>query len=94
MRQKSSLPQNQPTGVHQNPKTMMILETKPLATEQEPVNLTLSGIMTDGAKRVALINGSILKEGDSIEGKRISKILEDKVEILDGTQTISLTIKH
>lgn len=44
-------------------------------------------------KKVALINGCILKEGEFIEGKELVSIMQDKVLLKDKSQaTIMLTL--
>jgi hypothetical protein len=53
----------------------------------------LKGIMETDGKRVALINGEILKQGDYIEGARISRITQNNVEILFKGRIFVLRIK-
>ncbi len=52
--------------------------------------LHLSGIMTMGEKRVALINDDIYELGDIVAGKRIVEIERDKVHLADQDQNISI----
>ncbi len=56
-------------------------------------NLALKGIMMNQNKMVALINGGIYETGDYVNGKRISKITLDKVELLDGDEIMILNVR-
>jgi hypothetical protein len=39
------------------------------------------------ARRIAVINGSIIKEGESVEGFRITQIRKDDVVVSDGSRS-------
>ena len=54
--------------------------------------LTLSGIMWDTHQPIAVINGRLVGVGAELEGYRVVDILEDRVDVTDGTQTFHLTI--
>lgn len=56
-------------------------------------NLALKGIMMNQNKMVALINGGIYETGDYVDGKRISKIALDRVELLDGDEIMVLNVR-
>ena len=62
----------------------------PQPTEKNP--LILSGTMMMGDKRVALINNEIYEVGESVEGKKIINITLEKVELLDGPNTLILKV--
>jgi len=47
--------------------------------------LHLSAIIYRDGDGVAIINNRILREGDSVEGKRIEEILPDRVVLTDST---------
>ena len=55
--------------------------------------LVLSGTMMMGDKRVALINNDIYELGDIINGKKITSISLEKVELLDNDKVVTLTVK-
>lgn len=56
-------------------------------------NLALKGIVMNQNKMVALINGGIYETGDYVDGKRISKITLDRVELLDGDAIMVLNVR-
>jgi len=58
----------------------------------EGISLYLQGIFVWPTKKVALINGQVLKEGDFIEGKRVTSINEDKVILKDNIKTLILKL--
>lgn len=84
-----------------------INEQKPTVTSIAPKNpplnspskkksingLVLNGIITTGRDHTALINDSIYKVGDDIDGKKITQITADKVEVLYKGKTFTLTTK-
>ena len=41
----------------------------------------------DPAKRIAVINGSLVKEGESVEGYRVTRIRRDDVIVTDGSMS-------
>ncbi len=63
----------------------------PVPTEENP--LILSGTMMMGDKRVALINNGIYEVGEFVEGKKVTAIALEKVELLDGENIIILKAK-
>jgi hypothetical protein len=42
---------------------------------------------TDPARRIAVINGSMVKEGESVEGYKVSQIRKDDVIVSDGSRS-------
>ncbi len=93
----SSIPQileSIPNAVQKMPKT---IQEAPIfiAKQEAPVSqsgIVLKGIMSMDGRNVALINDSIYESGDMVDGKKIVTITIDKVEILDGEQTTTLTV--
>lgn len=59
-------------------------------------NLELSEIMTSSGHTVAIINGTVLTEGESIEGYTITKIKPDAVYLqgANGSLMIPLLSQH
>lgn len=55
----------------------------------QPTDLVLNGIMTQQGKMIALINNKIYELGDEINGKKITKITLDRIELRDS---VGLTI--
>ncbi|MFH0731532.1 MAG: hypothetical protein V2A72_01245 [Candidatus Omnitrophota bacterium] len=47
------------------------------------LGLTLEGVITGSTKPLAIINNTIVKETDIIEGKKIKKIQTDRITIED-----------
>lgn len=54
--------------------------------------LALTGIMTRGDKRVAIINHLFVQEGDSIQGAKVLRIEDDRVLLKRDNQEINLRI--
>jgi len=50
---------------------------------ERPLDLKVTFILIDGAKKIAIINDIVVKEGDVIGGSRIAKIQKNKVLIID-----------
>lgn len=72
---------------------------EPLAILQLPLKKTpaaktikLNGIITMGSKPAALINDNVYEEGGEVEGKKIQKILADRVELFDEGTIKSLEV--
>ncbi len=55
-----------------------------------PGAIILNGITTMGDKRVALINNEIYQVGETIEGKRITDISMQKVELVDSNGNVTI----
>ncbi len=55
----------------------------------QPTDLVLNGIMTQQGKMIALINNKIYELGDEVNGKKITKITLDRIELRDS---VGLTI--
>ena len=65
------------------PETMKPVEIK-------PPSLTIQGIIWGGALSQAVINGKVLKVGDTIEEAKITNISKDGIEIVFKNQTFHL----
>lgn len=59
--------------------------------EKTPPKLTLSGLFFSQNQGYVLINNQILKEGDTIEGATVKRILLDGVELEAGGAIIKLS---
>lgn len=66
---------------------------KPQPSSYAFSRLRLSGIFSDGQKSYAIINNRILREGDSIEGSRLLRILSNSVELEFKGENFDLKIK-
>lgn len=59
-------------------------EARAPGVQAAPVrNLELGSILLGSARRIAVIEGVALQEGDSHNGIRVQRIYRDKVEIMD-----------
>lgn len=58
------------------------------AKKKEAVTLTVSAILYQDGRGSAIINNQILKEGDEIAGRRLVKVLPDRVQ-LEGADGIT-----
>jgi hypothetical protein len=54
--------------------------------------LSLEGVFIWPTKRIALINGQIIKEGEIIEGKKVVSISEEQV-VLDNQSGMNIILK-
>ena len=52
--------------------------------------LTLSGILWDPSRALAIINGQTVAAGEEFEGYRVVSIAQDHVDVSDGSQTFRL----
>ena len=57
-----------------------------------PGGLVLEGIMTTGAKKVALINNEIYETGDTVNGVKIVEITADHILISSGGAISALSV--
>ena len=80
-------PTSQSIKTTAKPSTKTSINTKP---HQPGQSLVLNGTLMANDKKAALINNELYEIGESIEGKTISNIFLNKVELLDknGTTTI------
>jgi len=62
----------------------------PATAPSEPPPLRLEGISVADGKPVAVINGARVFEGDSVEGARVVRIVQDSVVLDFGGRTITL----
>lgn len=53
---------------------------------------TLSGILWDANAPIAIINGQMLRSGETIDGYRVTQIGQDRVSLTDGEQSVQLLI--
>lgn len=60
--------------------------------EGKSISLKLSGILWDDLKPQALINNSIVQQGDFIGDYKVIKINKDNVLVSDGNKDFALTI--
>ena len=82
------------TGSKVQKPIVTMATTKQSLPKKKPVNgLVLNGIITTGQDHTALINDSIYKVGDDIDGMKIMQITTDKVEVSDKGKTFTLTTK-
>ena len=102
---KKSKPQTPPQQISVQPQATLPKTIPTTAVAAPPVTapaqgtvspagaLTLNGIMMTGKKQVALINNKIYEVGDMVNDKKIIDITMDKVELLDGGNTIILNVR-
>lgn len=62
------------------------------ATAGPTSGLTLSGIVWDEEASYAIINGDIVHTGDTIDGKTVKRIEQDKVILNDGLKDYTLRL--
>jgi hypothetical protein len=93
-----SLPQS-PQRPLSTPAAPSSISVRPAATQpvlMDPAGepLILNGIMMlEKNKIVALINDEIYKSGDSVQGRKITNITLENVELSDGQETVTLQIR-
>ncbi len=65
---------------------------KPTYTRLDDSNIKLQALAwsADAAKRMAVINGRIVREGESMDGYQINQIRQEDVVVSDGSQLWSL----
>ncbi len=56
--------------------------------------LSLSGILWDPATPLAIINGTAVAIGDTVDGFRLMGITQNHVTLSDGNQTVDLEVNH
>lgn len=83
----SLLPKRNPFGEKKHPKP-------PPNTEIKPVVINLGGIVFQKSvgKRMAIINGKMMMEGQQIEGWTITKITDDEVVLDNGKEQKTLRV--
>ncbi|MFC2062247.1 hypothetical protein ACFLUV_07025 [Elusimicrobiota bacterium] len=74
-------------------KKDIIQEHKPEKSKKTPPKLSLDGIIWDTKDVMAVINGELVKNGDSIKGARIIKITQTTVTLKWESQYIKLELK-
>ncbi len=70
--------------------------TKPATFQQsaKSESLKLESILFGASRKVAVINGKALSEGDRIDNKTIIRISKDSVQVSDSGVEITLTLKR
>ncbi|MBI3592114.1 MAG: hypothetical protein HY099_01265 [Nitrospirae bacterium] len=71
------------------PKVPLSQVAPPAAAQEKDV---VTFILIDGGKRMAIINGIVVKEGDIIKSGRVARIEKDRVLIKDKKESRWLTI--
>ena len=66
---------------------------KPIATQYPPEKTTVSMILTEEGKRLAIISGKVVKEGDRLGKYTVASIKVDRVLLKDGKEQTWLKIK-
>ncbi len=82
----------QPVVSHPQPPPVPQVALAPKKKTPPHPTIKLNGIITMGNKRSALINDNVYEEGGEVEGKKIQKILADRVEISDEGTIKSLEV--
>jgi len=62
--------------------------------KKEAPELVLNGIFFSGQDGYALINNQIVREGDSIEGLKVTKISADTVELDNQGERVTLSTRY
>ena len=66
----------------------------PAAGNQRAVQpFTLTGVLVAATRRIAVINGALYQEGDTINGARIVRIQSDSVQLRRGSENLSLQLQ-
>lgn len=58
------------------------------------VSLKLESVLVSDARKVAVINGQVVAEGEMIGGAKVISIGKDNVRLRKSGKTISLTLEH
>jgi hypothetical protein len=88
------------TSIHPTivPETPPLKVSVSVASPTQPAppleQLKLEGIMNMGEKKVALINGSIYEEGQTVDGMTVVKVTESNVTVLENGVEKVLKIKQ
>ena len=56
--------------------------------------LTLESILVSGTRRVAVINGAAVQQGDTVGMARIISIGRERVRVVQDGQTLDLSLSH
>jgi len=69
--------------------------TSPTAGAQRTSRpFTLTGVLISATRRVAVINGALYGEGDTIDGARVVSIEPNSVQLRRGTQNFALQLQR
>ncbi len=83
-----------PMEVIPMPPASPAVKVEEVVIEEKPIpSLALGGILFGAEGSIALINGRIVREGGDVEGARLVKISEDRVELEFQGQKIILRSK-
>lgn len=83
-----------PMEVIPMPPASPFVEAEDVVIEEKPIpSLALGGILFGAEGSIALINGRIVREGGDVEGARLVKVSEDRVELEFQGQKIILRSK-
>ncbi len=81
--------------------TKLAIQRNPMSpiyhkTAAKKRSLSLAGITYRGAggSSSAIINDTVVNEGDEVDGQTVVKILSDKVMLDDGAETYSITVER
>lgn len=85
------LPKHNPFDASRRPQTM---SPRVRAKVKKKVKLRVDGIMGREGSRMAIINGRVLKVGESIEGWTVLEINSSGVILDDGTEKITLPLRR
>ena len=55
---------------------------------------TLSGVLISPQRRVAVINGTLYREGDTVNGARVVRIESNSVQLRRGTEVLALQLER
>jgi len=77
--------------LRRDPFTLAPISTTPTSSDKEALSLT--GIVWDKENPVAIINGRIVKVGNTVSGNTVLAINPSNVILSDGNRTIELKLK-
>jgi hypothetical protein len=63
-----------------------------LPEEKAEKHLMLTAIFVGKARKVAVINGTLVKEGATIAGKKVQEITEDTVKLIENREVLELKL--
>ncbi len=70
------------------------IPASPAVGDQRAVHpLILTGVLIAATRRIAVINGALYREGDTINGARVVRIQSDSVQLRRGSENLSLQLQ-
>ncbi len=66
----------------------------PTVSERAVSPLTLTGVLIAATRRIAVINGALYREGDTINGARIVRIEPGSVQLRRGSEDFALRLER